>query len=147
VEAEQMKPGTKQNLTIAMQNEALAHAKYSRFAARARMEGDWELARTFQDIADSDRTEYFAKEAELIGLGADTGKNLRTAIEDHSDQVKMYTRFKDTAAANGDAAAAALFEKVLRDKVSRRADLEAALGRLGYARSVHMVGAELHAKN
>ena len=78
--------------------------------------GEWELARTFQDIADSDRTEYFAKEAELIGCGADTGKKLRAAIENHSDQVKMYTRFKDAAAANGDSAAAALFEKVVRDK-------------------------------
>jgi len=136
-----MKPGTWQNLTIAMQSEALAHAKYSRFAARARMDGEWELARTFQDIADSDRTEYFAKEAELIGIGGDTRKNLRTAIEDHSDQIKMYTRFKDTAAANGDTAADTLFGKVAWDKVSRRADLEEALARLGYASSVHLVEA------
>ena len=140
-EAEQMKPGTVQNLSIAMQSEALAHAKYSRFAARARMEGEWEVARTFQDIADSDRTEYFAKEAELIGLGPDTGKNLRTAIEDHADQVKMYTRFKDAAAAISDSTADALFEKVAWDKVRRRADLEAALERLRYASSVHLVGA------
>ena len=41
-----MKPKTQPNLTIAMQSEALAHAKYSRFAARARMDGEWELART-----------------------------------------------------------------------------------------------------
>ena len=136
-----MKPKTQPNLTIAMQSEALAHAKYSRFAARARMDGEWELARMFQDIADSDRTEYFAKEAELIGLGADTRKNLRTAIEDHSDQVKMYTRFKDAAAVNGDSAADTLFEKVARDKMSRRADLEAALERLGCASCVHLVGA------
>ena len=136
-----MKPKTQPNLTIAMQSEALAHAKYSRFAARARMDGEWELARMFQDIADSDRTEYFAKEAELIGLGPDTHKNLRTAIEDHSDQVKMYTRFKDAAAVNGDSAADTLFEKVARDKMSRRADLEAALERLGRASCVHLVGA------
>ena len=134
-----MKPKTQPNLTIAMQSEALAHAKYSRFAARARMEGEWEVARTFQDIADSDRTEYFAKEAELIGLGADTRKNLRTAIEDHSDQVKMYTRFKDAAAVNGDSAADTLFEKVAWDKMSRRADLEAALERLGRASCVRLV--------
>jgi rubrerythrin len=136
-----MKRETQKNLTIAMQSEALAHAKYSRFAARARMDGEWELARTFQDIADSDRTEYFAKEAEVIGLGPDTGKNLRTAIEDHADQVKMYTRFKDAAAAISDSAADTLFEKVAWDKVGRRADLEAALARRGYASSVHLVGA------
>ena len=136
-----MKRETQKNLTIAMQSEALAHAKYSRFAARARMDGEWELARTFQDIADSDRTEYFAKEAEVIGLGPDTGKNLRTAIEDHADQVKMYTRFKDAAAAISDSAADTLFEKVARDKMSRRADLEAALERLGCASCVHLVGA------
>src|SRR3954447_3157386 len=101
-----MKPGTLHNLTIAMQNEALAHAKYLRFAARARMEEDWDLARTFQNIAESDRTEYFAREAELAGFGKDTKENLRTAIDNHIDQVKMYTRFEEAANANGDAIAA-----------------------------------------
>ena len=56
-----MKPETQPNLTIAMQSEALAHANYSRFAARARMDGEWELARTFQDIADSDGTSILPK--------------------------------------------------------------------------------------
>ena len=52
----------------------------------------------------------------------------------------MYIRFKDAATANGDSAAAALFEKVARDKMSRRADLEMALERLGCASCVHLVG-------
>jgi len=96
------------------------------------MEREWELARK-SGYCDSDRTEYLSKKRNLVGLGANTGKNLRTAIEDYSDQVKMYTRFKDAKRA-----AAALFEKVVRDKVSRRA---VALERLCYASSVHLVGA------
>ena len=51
-----------------MQTEAFTHAEYLRFAAHARRNEYWDLAKLFQDAADTDRTEHFATEAEVAGL-------------------------------------------------------------------------------
>src|SRR4051812_1390927 len=136
-----MTPRTKQNVTTALQSEAFAQAALLRYAAHARMDEDWELAQVFQKIADSDRTRHFAKEAELVRLGANTAENLRAAINDQVGQIAMYSHFAQQATEDGDLRAAHLFEQVRHEKESQRAELEAALERLGYSSSTHVVEA------
>lgn len=126
-----MNQRTRQNLITAMKAEAFAQAKYARFAARARMEEEWEAARVFQRAADSDRTEHFAREAELAGLGAATEDNLRTAINEQTEQAAMYRRFTDEATVDGDSSAAAMFAHVQLQTDIDRAELESCLRRLG----------------
>ena len=126
-----MNQRTKQNLITAMKAEAFAQAKYARFAARARMEEDWEAARVFQKAADSDSTEHFAREAELAGLGAATEDNLRTAINEQSEQAAMYRCFTDEATADGESSAAAIFPHVQLQTDANRTELESCLRRLG----------------
>jgi len=76
-----MSPRTERNLNTAMQIEAFTHAEYLRFAARARMNENPDIARLFQDAADADRTDHFTKEAEIAGLVANDSENLKHAIK------------------------------------------------------------------
>ena len=88
-----MSPRTKNNLNTAMEAAALAFAKYSRFAARARSDQDWELAREFQQTADSERCEHFASEAELEGLVDQSTDNLRNTIAAETKQIELCKQF------------------------------------------------------
>ncbi len=126
-----MNPRTKNNLKAAMECDALDAAKYSRFAARARMDDDWELAEVFQEAADDDRTEQFGKEAELDGLISSSPDNLRNAIDAQRQEVGRFVQFAREAKQDGDLAAAALFEKISHDKAGRLARFEAVLAELG----------------
>ncbi|MBV9225769.1 MAG: rubrerythrin family protein [Acidobacteriaceae bacterium] len=132
---------TKQNLNSAMQSEAFTQAAYLRYAAHARLEEDWELAQAFQKIADADRARFFAQEADLVRLGANTGENLRTAINDQVGQIAMYSHFAQQATEDGDSRAARLFEEVRHEKERQRTELEAALEKLGYSGTVQTVEA------
>jgi rubrerythrin len=126
-----MSPRTKKNLTAAMECDALDAAKYARFAARARMDDDWELARAFQETADSDRTEHFAKEAEMEGLIVSSPENLRNAIDAETREVEMFTGFARQATEDDDLGTASVFEQISRDKAERRARFEAVLADMG----------------
>jgi rubrerythrin len=95
-----------------MQTEAFTHVEYLRFAARARMNENWDLAQLFQVAADIDRTEHFAKQADLAGLVASDSENLRHAMEEKRAEAAMYSQFAKEATADGDLVAAALFEKM-----------------------------------
>jgi rubrerythrin len=126
-----MSPRTKQNLIAAMQCDALDAAKYGRFAARARMDDDWELAKAFQEAADSDRTEHFSKEAELEGLIARSPDNLRNAIDEKAKEIERFAEFARQATEDGDLGIASVFEQISRDKAERRARFEAVLADMG----------------
>ncbi len=126
-----MSPRTKKNLTTATECDALDAAKYGRFAARARMDDDWELAKAFQATADSDRTEHFAKEAEMEGLVVSSPENLRNAIDAETREVEMFTQFARQATEDGDLGVASVFEQISRDKAKRRARFEAVLADMG----------------
>jgi rubrerythrin len=132
---------TKQNAITAMQAEAFAQASSLRYAAHARLDGDWELAQAFQRIADSDRTQHFAKEADLVQWRTNTAEDLRAAINDQVGQIAMYSHFAQQATEDGDLRAAALFGEVRHEKESQRAELETALENLGYASSAQTVEA------
>ena len=122
-----MSPRTKKNLSTAMQTEAFTHAEYLRFAAHARRNEYWDLAKLFQDAADTDRTEHFATEAEVAGLVRDDTDNVRHAVEEKRAEAAMYHQFAKEATADGDFAAAALFEKMQAAAVDQTEGFEAAL--------------------
>lgn len=135
-----MSPRTKKNLITAMECDAVDAAKYSRFAARARMDDEWELANALQETADCDRTEHFAKEAELEGLVVTSPDNLRNAIEAEMKEVNMYAQFAREAAEDGDLGVAAAFEKISRDKAERCTRFNAVLENMGVHRNFQTVG-------
>ena len=126
-----MNPRTKSNLKAAMECDALDAAMYGRFAARARMDDDWELARVFQETADKDRTEYFCKEAELEGLVATNAQNLRNAIDAEMQEVKTFAQFAREATEDGDLGIASVFERISHDKAEQCARFEAVLAEMG----------------
>jgi rubrerythrin len=119
-----MSPRSKNNLLTAMKYDAFDAAKYGKFAARARLDDDWELARAFQETADIDRTEHFCEESELQGLIGTSPDNLREAIDAETKQMKMCNQFAREAAEDGDLAVAEAFEKISRDKAERCARFE-----------------------
>ena len=126
-----MSPRTKQNLAAAMQCDALDAAKYARFAARARMDDDWELAKAFQETADTERTEHFSKEAELEGLIAKSPDNLRNTIDEETKEIERFTEFARQATEDGDLGIASVFEQISHDKAERRVRFEAVLADMG----------------
>lgn len=122
-----MSPRTKQNLNTAMQSEAFNNAACLRFAARARMNENWVLAKLFQTAADTDRTEHFAEEAGLAGLEASDYENLAFVIEDKRADAARYGQFAKQATADSDFAAAELFKRMQTAADSQREAFEAAL--------------------
>lgn len=132
---------TKNNLKAATESDALDAVKYSRFAARARMDDDWKLAELFQDVSDSDRTENFARQGDLEGLVHGSPDNLRNAIDEQRTEVSRFVQFAREAKEDGDLEAAALFEKIRSDKAEQLTRLEAALAELGIHSSIQEVTA------
>ena len=114
-----------------MRCDAFDAAAYARFAARARIDGDWELATIFQKIADEDHTHYYSKEAEMDGPVASTAANLRNAIQTELSEANMFKRFAREANEDGDGGVATVFERVGIEKAADADRLEAALAELG----------------
>lgn len=135
-----MSPRTKNNLNTAMEAAALAFAKYSRFAARARTEQDWELAREFQQTADSERCEHFASETDLEGFVHESADNLRDTIAAETKQIEFCKRFAREAREDGDLAVASTFERVSRDKDRRCERFQHILERIGVNSDGQLVG-------
>lgn len=125
-----MNTRTKQNLNAAMLNEALAYAKYVRFAACARMNENQELAKLFQKTADVDRMDHFRREFDLTTLCSDDLTNLKAAIEDKTRQIDMYSQFMTQARADGDTSVANLFERMRGEALIELTDFEAALEKM-----------------
>jgi rubrerythrin len=110
-----MKLRTKRNLTTAMQSGAMDAAKYQHFGACLRMNGELELAKAFESAAVNESTQHFSREAEkdLIGHGTN---DLRNAINEETKRMNMLAQFEHEAIEDGDLNAAALFNRVCRDK-------------------------------
>ena len=134
-----MSPRTKKNLNSAMEAAALAFAKYTRFAARARMDEDWDLARELQQTAETERLEHFASEADLEGLIESSPNNLRNTIATEKKEIEMYKQFARDAQQDGDLSAAAVFERVVRDKVRRCARFQHITENMGLHSDVELV--------
>ena len=122
---------TKENLLAALHGEAYAYARYRLFAARARKEGDGDLAAMYEGIAVVELEEHFAELAKLAGIVGADADNLAAAITDENAEVEeTYRRFAEQAAAAGDVAAAERFEEIRGDERAHLRSLESALERL-----------------
>lgn len=122
---------TKANLDTAMHGEALAHAKYMLFAARAQQTGNPALARLFEGTAGVELHEHFAGEAVLAGLVSETKDNLSNAITgEHNEATVLYPGFAKQATAVGDTSAADYFRDTATDEAKHAAAFEQALNQL-----------------
>jgi rubrerythrin len=125
-----MKLRTKRNLMTVMQSGALDAAKYHRFAACARMDGEWDLATALQD-AHNDGTQHFNDEAQLQGSIAHNGDNLRSAIDTRTKEMKLFAEFAREAIEDGDANVAALFNRISLDKAESCSRFQTILANMG----------------
>ncbi|MGW5609132.1 ferritin family protein [Streptomyces sp. NPDC003753] len=122
---------TKANLDTAMHGEALAHAKYMLFAARANQTGNAALARLFEGTAAVELHEHFAGEAVLAGLVRSTKENLRKAVTgEHNEATNLYPGFAARATAIGDTAAARYFRDTAVDEARHGTAFQQALDQL-----------------
>lgn len=135
-----MSPRTRHNLDIALQRDAIDATTYSRFAARARMDEEFELAQAFQETADRDRADHFPKEAALEHLIASSPDNLRNAIDAERQETTLLSQFAREAREDGDLAVAGLFEEISRDKAERCAKFESILEELGLHSNIQTIG-------
>lgn len=125
-----MSPQAKHNIEKAMAVEALASARYLRFAACARTHENPELARLFQIAADIDRTAHFRKEFDLDVTPCDDRQNLESAIEDKESLIEMYGEFVRQAEAAGDYDTALLFDGIRQDELLQAGRFRHALDEL-----------------
>lgn len=122
---------TKANLDTAMHGEALAHAKYMLFAARAKQTGNPALASLFEGTAAVELHEHFAGEAVLAGLVRSTKENLRKAVAgEHNEATNLYPGFAARATAVGDTTAARYFRDTAADEARHAAAFQQALNQL-----------------
>jgi rubrerythrin len=131
VSAADLNARTKKNLETAMHGEAFASLKYRAYAEMARESGKPELAKTFEQAANVEANEHFAREADALKLAKSNEANLKDAASgEHYEYTKMYKEFAAQARADGDVAAAKLFEQIAADEGDHYAAYEAALKQL-----------------
>lgn len=131
VSAGDLSARTKKNLETAMHGEAYANLKYRAYAEMARESGKPELAKTFEQAANVEANEHFAREADALKLAKSNEANLKDAAAgEHYENTKMYKEFAAQARADGDVAAAKLFEQIAADEGDHYAAYEAALKQL-----------------
>ena len=118
---------TRANALSAMHGEAMAHAKYLAFAAQAQQDGRGQAAQQFTSAAQTELSDHFAREADLIGLGGDIAANLRDAISGETNEATMYRGFANQANADHDTAATALFTDLGDDEATHAKDFTTAL--------------------
>lgn len=115
--AKELHPQTRKNLEAAMHGEAYANLKYMTFAEKARAGGNEELAKLFEESANVEANEHFAREADALGLAKGSEKDLADAMAgEEYENVKMYKEFSEQAAKVGDTAVAKLFEQIRADE-------------------------------
>jgi rubrerythrin len=106
--AGELNPRTKQNLETAMHGEAYANLKYRTYAEMARQSGKPELAAVFEEAANVEANEHFAREADALKLAKTNQANLLDAMTgEHYENTKMYQDFAQQAHEDGDHSRAA----------------------------------------
>ncbi|OIN87652.1 MAG: rubrerythrin [Alphaproteobacteria bacterium CG1_02_46_17] len=129
--AKDLNDQTIKNLETAMHGEAYANLKYMTYADKAREAGNEELAKLFEESANVEANEHFAREADALGLSKGSVKDLEDAMEgEHYENVKMYKEFSEQAEAVGDVEAAELFEQIREDEGDHYEAYRAALAKL-----------------
>ena len=112
-----LNPQTKTNLEAAMHGEAFANLKYQAYAEHARKSGHPEIAKLFDENANVEASEHFAREADALGLAKTDEANLLDGMAgEHYENTKMYVDFANQADAAGDKKVAALFRQIAADE-------------------------------
>ena len=115
--AEIMSGPTKQDLLVAMKDEAFSHLRYKLFAEQARKNGNAPLADLFDKIAGAELDKHFREQAQMAGLVKSDKENLAAAISDeYLETMKMYTDMAKRAEAAGDGAIAQHFSTAATDE-------------------------------
>ena len=126
-----LKPQTKKNLEAAMHGEAFANLKYLAYAEHARKSGHPEIAKLFDENANVEANEHFAREADALTLANSDEANLLDGMAgEHYENTKMYVGFADQAEAVGDKKVAALFRQIGADEGDHYASYKAAAEKL-----------------
>ncbi|WP_395443929.1 ferritin family protein [Caulobacter sp. UC70_42] len=125
--ADTLSPQTRENLQAAMHGEAFANLKYRRYAEVAREGGNEALAKLFEDSANVEANEHFAREADALKLDGTNAANLLDAMAGEKYENKtMYIGFADQAQKAGDLKTAALFRQIAADEGDHYARYKAA---------------------
>lgn len=89
---------TEENIKTALFGESLARNKYSYFAAKARSEGEYEIAEFFDKMGGNEMTHAKAWYNYLFGEVGNTEQNLLNAASgENSEWTGMYPEFAKTA--------------------------------------------------
>ncbi len=108
---------TKQNLQAAMHGEAYAHLKYLAYAEHARKSGHPEIAKLFDENANVEASEHFAREAEALNLAKSDEANLADGMAgEQYENTKMYVQYAQQADAVGDKKVAGMFRQIAADE-------------------------------
>ncbi len=122
---------TKKNLEAAMHGEAFAHLKYTAYAEHARKSGQPEIAKLFDEAANVEANEHFAREADALKLaGTDEANLLDGMAGEHYENTKMYVEFAQQADAAGDKKVAELFRQIAADEGDHYEAYKAAVEKL-----------------
>ncbi|WP_028215273.1 rubrerythrin family protein [Paraburkholderia mimosarum] len=122
---------TKQNLEAAMHGEAYAHLKYLAYAEHARKSGHPEIAKLFDENANVEANEHFAREAEALNLAKSDEANLADGMAgEHYENTKMYVQYAQQADAVGDKKVAAMFRQIAADEGDHYAAYKSAAEKL-----------------
>ena len=113
----ELSPQTRKNLDAAMHGEAYANLKYRHYAEAARKAGNEDLAKVFEEAADVEAKEHFAREADAAGLAGFDARNLADAMSgENYENTKMYIGFADEAEKAGDMKVAKMFRQIAADE-------------------------------
>ena len=117
------------NLEAAFAGESMAHIKYRYFAKLAREMGDELTARTFEETAAQEVLHAFGHLDLLYPKNQMTpARALQIAIDGETyEYSEMYPGFRQTAQAEGDAAAAAEMDAQIAESKEHAANFAAAL--------------------
>ncbi len=111
---------TEENLKSAFAGESQARNKYTYFAQVARKEGYHYIAKFFEETADNEKRHAKDSFNLLKGIG-NTTENLKAAIAGEDYEVTtMYPQFLADAKAEGNTAAAILFQQVAKVEAHHR---------------------------
>ena len=117
------------NLEAAFAGESMAHIKYRYFAKLAREAGDEDTARTFEATADQEVMHAFGHLDLLYPKASMTpAKALQIAIDGETyEYTEMYPGFRQTAVAEGNAAAVAEMDAQIGESQAHAAQFRVTL--------------------
>jgi rubrerythrin len=126
---DKIQPQTRQDLKVAMHNEALSVLKYTAFAQHARKEGKVALAEMLEETAKSEQR-HFSEAARMYGLVREDWHNLANAIVgEYAEFSQTYTQMAERAEAAGDKEVAKSFREIAAEEAKHHQDLRAVVSK------------------